>query len=62
MSEMISELGSLIEARQEDAVLSWEVSNDELVVEAIPSKIVKLIDFLRANSNLQFSTLIDNRC
>ena len=59
MSEMISELGSLIEAKQEDAVLSSEVSNDELVVEAIPSKIVKLIDFLRTNSNLQFSTLID---
>ena len=59
MSEMVSELGSLIEAKQEDAVLSSEVSNDELVVEEIPSKIVKLIDFLRANSNLQFSTLID---
>ena len=59
MSEMVSELGSLIEAKQEDAVLSSEVSNDELVVEAIPSKIVKLIDFLKTNSNLQFSTLID---
>ena len=59
MSEMVSELGSLIEAKQEDAVLSSVVSNDELVVEAIPSKIVKLIDFLKTNSNLQFSTLID---
>ena len=59
MSEMISELGSLIESKQEDSVLSSQVSNNELVIEAIPSKIVNLIDFLRMNPNLQFSTLID---
>ena len=44
MSEMISELGSLIESKQEDSVLSSQVSNNELVIEAIPSKIVNLID------------------
>jgi NADH-quinone oxidoreductase subunit C len=59
MSEMISELGSLIASKQEDSVLSSQVSNNELVIEAIPSKIVNLIDFLRINPNLQFSTLID---
>ena len=59
MSEMIYELGNLIESKQEDSVLSSHVINDELVIEAIPSKIVNLIDFLRMNPNLQFSTLID---
>ncbi len=59
MSEMIYELGNLIESKQEDSVLSSHVSNNELVIEAIPSKIVNLIDFLRMNPNLQFSTLID---
>ena len=59
MSEMIYELGNLIESKQEDSVLSSHVINDELVIEAIPNKIVNLIDFLRMNPNLQFSTLID---
>ena len=59
MSEMIYELGNLIQSKQEDSVLSSHVINDELVIEAIPSKIVNLIDFLRMNPNLQFSTLID---
>ena len=43
MSEMIYELGNLIESKQEDSVLSSHVINDELVIEAIPSKIVNLI-------------------
>jgi len=59
MSEVIGELGSLIESKQEESVLSTQVCNDELVIEAIPSRIVSLLDFLRTNPNLQFSTLID---
>ena len=49
MSEMIYELGNLIESKQEDSVLSSHVINDELVIEAIPNKIVKLIGNARWN-------------
>ena len=53
------DLGALIESKQEESVLSASVLSGELVIHAVPSKIVSLMEFLRSNPNLQCSTLID---
>ena len=53
------DLGALIESKQEESVLSASVLSGELVINAVPSKIVSLMEFLRSNPNLQCSTLID---
>ena len=53
------DLGALIASKQEESVLSANVLSGELVIHAVPSKIVSLMEFLRSNPNLQCSTLID---
>lgn len=53
------DLGALIASKQEESVLSASVLSGELVINAVPSKIVSLMEFLRSNPNLQCSTLID---
>lgn len=53
------DLGALIARKQEESVLSASVLSGELVINAVPSKIVSLMEFLRSNPNLQCSTLID---
>ena len=59
MSNVMVDLGALIESKQEESVLSASVLSGELVINAVPSKIVSLMEFLRSNPNLQCSTLID---
>ena len=59
MSNVMVDLGALIASKQEESVLSASVLSGELVINAVPSKIVSLMEFLRSNPNLQCSTLID---
>ena len=59
MSDVIDEIGALIASKQEESVLSAQVISGELVINAVSSKIVSLMEFLRSNPNLQYSTLID---
>ena len=59
MSNVMVDLGALIASKQEESVLSANVLSGELVIHAVPSKIVSLMEFLRSNPNLQCSTLID---
>jgi NADH-quinone oxidoreductase subunit C len=59
MSEALRELGTHIELKRPDSVLSWEVAHGELTVHVAPSSLVSLVDFLKADSACRFSTLVD---
>lgn len=59
MSEALKELGAYIEAKRPDCVLSWDVSFGELNVDVTPSNIEGFVEFLRADQNCRFSTLVD---
>ena len=59
MTDALQELGTHIEMKRPDCVLSWSVANDELTVVVAPSAIVDFVDFLKSDGACQFSTLID---
>jgi len=59
MSEALKELGTHIELKRPDCVLSWAVAHGELTVEVSPSNLVEFIEFLKADQNCKFSTLVD---
>ena len=59
MSEALNELGTHIELKRPDAVLSWSVAQGELTVNVAPTKLVALVDFLRSDSSCKFSSLVD---
>ena len=53
------ELASVIESKRPDLLSDYEVQNNELTVQVKPNKFVELIDFLLADNDCQFTTLID---
>lgn len=59
MSEALQELAAHIEAKRPDCVLKSEIAHDELTLHVSLSSMVSFVDFLRADSNCLFSTLID---
>ncbi len=59
MTEALQELGTHLEMKRTDCVLSWEVSNDELTVTIAPSSVVSFIEFLKTDGTCQFSSLVD---
>ena len=59
MSDALKELGTYIEAKRPDCVLSWDVSVGELNLDVTPSNIEGFVEFLRADQNCRFSTLVD---
>ena len=59
MSEALNELAALIEAKQEDAVLSTSVDVGELTVQVTLNGLVGFVEFLRGDRTCQFSTLVD---
>jgi NADH-quinone oxidoreductase subunit C len=59
MSEELQELGALIELKQPDSVLGWDVRFGELSVDVTPSSIAGLVEFLKNDSACKFSTLVD---
>lgn len=59
MSEALTELGQHIELRRPQAVRGWDVANGELNVTVAADQIAPFIDFLKADQNCKFSTLVD---
>ncbi|MEX0347831.1 MAG: NADH-quinone oxidoreductase subunit C [Paracoccaceae bacterium] len=57
--DALQELGTHIELKRSDCVLSWEVSRGELNMDVAPSNILGLIEFLKADPTCRFSTLVD---
>ena len=57
--EALAELGERIAAARANEVVSTEIANGELTVQATLSGIIGLLDFLRADQACRFSTLID---
>ncbi|KIC10097.1 NADH-quinone oxidoreductase chain 5 [Leisingera sp. ANG-M1] len=59
MSEALKELGAQIEAKRPDCVVAWDVAFDELNIDVAPANIAGLAEFLKADPNCKFSTLVD---
>lgn len=59
MIEALRELGSYIEQKRNDCVISWSLENGELSIAVAPANISSFIEFLRVDSRCKFSTLID---
>ncbi|SDW19598.1 NADH dehydrogenase subunit C [Ruegeria halocynthiae] len=59
MSEALKELGTQLELKRADCVLSWDVTHGELNVDVAPSNLVEFIEFLKSDRNCQFSSLVD---
>ena len=59
MTEALKELGTHLEMKRTDCVLSWEVSNDELTVTIAPTSVVAFVEFLKSDGACQFSSLVD---
>ncbi|MBO9432678.1 NADH-quinone oxidoreductase subunit C [Ruegeria sp. R13_0] len=59
MSEALKELGTHLELKRSDCVLSWDVTHGELNVDVAPSNLVEFIEFLKSDRSCQFSTLVD---
>ncbi len=59
MSEALKELGALLELKQSDAVMGWDVEFGELNVDVTPSQIVSFVEFLKNDASCQFSSLVD---
>ncbi|TNF22012.1 MAG: NADH-quinone oxidoreductase subunit C [Rhodobacteraceae bacterium] len=59
MTAALNELGSHIELKRPDCILSWSVDHGELNLEVAPAYLTGLVEFLRNDPNCQFSTLID---
>ena len=59
MSEAMNDLGTHIELKRPDCVLSWAVTHDELTVEVAPANIVGFVEFLKSDQTCKFNSLID---
>ncbi|WP_377189855.1 NADH-quinone oxidoreductase subunit C [Ruegeria meonggei] len=59
MSEALKELGTQLELKRTDCVLSWDVTHGELNVDVAPSNLVEFIEFLKSDQNCKFSSLVD---
>ncbi|WP_300067892.1 NADH-quinone oxidoreductase subunit C [uncultured Ruegeria sp.] len=59
MSEALKELGTQLELKRTDCVLSWDVTHGELNVDVAPSNLVEFIEFLKTDPSCKFSTLVD---
>ena len=59
MSDALKELGTYIEAKRPNCVLSWDISHGELNVDVTPNNIVGLVEFLKNDATCRFSSLVD---
>ncbi len=59
MTEALMELGARIEAKRPEQVAGWHVTLDELTVEIRANALPGFIEFLKADTGCQFTTLID---
>jgi NADH-quinone oxidoreductase subunit C len=59
MTEALAELGTHIEMKRPDCVLSWDVAHGELNVDVTPANIVGFVEFLKTDGSCRFSSLVD---
>lgn len=59
MSDALKELGALLELKQADAVLGYEVAFGELTVDVALPQIASFVEFLKNDQSCQFSSLVD---
>ena len=59
MSDALNELGQHIAAKRPQCVLSWDVTHGELNMDIAPSNIEDFVEFLKADRNCRFSSLVD---
>jgi NADH-quinone oxidoreductase subunit C len=59
MNEALKELGSHIEQKRADCVLTWDVTHEELNIDVAPANIVGFVEFLRTDNSCKFSSLVD---
>ena len=59
MSDALRELGTHIELKRPDCVLSWDITHDELNMDVTPSNLPGFIEFLKSDPTCRFSTLVD---
>lgn len=59
MTEALTELATMIEAKRPDCVLSWVIANDELTIHVTKGAFVGFCEYLKTDRNCRFSTLVD---
>jgi NADH-quinone oxidoreductase subunit C len=59
MSDALNELGTHIELKRPDSVLSWAVARGELTVNVAPASLVSFVEFLRSDNACRFTNLVD---
>ncbi len=59
MNDALRDLGELIAGALGDKVSSWEVRHGELMLVVAPHDLIKVLTFLRDDSNCQFKQLVD---
>ena len=59
MSDALNELGQHIAARRPECVLAWDLRHGELNVDVAPANIAAFVEFLKADRNCRFSSLVD---
>ncbi len=59
MSEALTELATHIELKRPDCVLSWDIDFGELTITVPQTSLAGFVEFLKADQNCRFSTLID---
>ena len=59
MDEQLTELAAELELRQPDLVTSTRIALGELTIEASPTDVPALIDFLKTDEQYRFATLVD---
>lgn len=59
MTEALRELGSYIEQKRNDCVISWSLEKGELSIAVAPANISSFVEFLRVDGRCKFSTLVD---
>ncbi len=59
MSEAMTLLGTHIETKRADCVLSHEIANGELTINVAPAALVGLVSYLKKDPTCKFSTLVD---
>lgn len=57
--DALNELGALIEVKQMDVVVGWEVAFGELTVTVRPEALIGFVEFLKTDRGCRFSTLVD---
>jgi NADH-quinone oxidoreductase subunit C len=59
MSEALQELAQTLQSKQDDAVVSTAITNDELVVQVTLNGLAEFAEFLQSDRECKFSTLVD---